>query len=65
MADTVKGNAKKIREQREDLTAVAGNLYDLVKLLMRDQTVPAMVAHRAKWKEVLLNLESIKQEVKE
>jgi len=73
MADTVESNTARIEklegliEQltgtnealREDLTNVAGIVHDLTKLLMQDKTVPALTAHRGKWKTVLEKLEVI------
>jgi len=62
MADTVKGNAKKIREMRADNAAMAGILHDLIKLMMQNHTVTALVAHRGKWLKLLDRLQAITQE---
>ena len=63
MADTIKSAMGKILVLEENLAIVTGALHDLIKLLMQDQTVHAMVAHRGKWKAIIEALESIKQEV--
>lgn len=63
MADTVKSNAAKIKQLRSDVASIASIAYDLTKLLMQDKSVPALAAHRGKWKTVLNKLETIiKQE---
>lgn len=53
---TVKENAAHIERLQSDLKAVATAAHDLTKLLMQDKSVPALQAHRGKWKKVLEDL---------
>jgi len=56
---TLKQLDARIQKQREDIKEVATSVHDLTKLLMQDHTVPALTAHRGKWKKVLQKLEAI------
>ncbi len=59
---TVKENAVEIKRLKGEIKDVAGVVHDLTKLLMADRNVPALMAHRGKWKKVLEKLDTIKQE---
>ena len=56
---TVKENAAAIERLRSDVQEMASATHDLTKLLMQDRSVPALTAHRGKWKTVLEKLHRI------
>jgi len=62
MAENIKSLTAKMDKQNINIRLLAGVQHDIIKLMMQDSTIPAMVAHRAKWKELISRLDQLSQE---
>lgn len=63
---TLQAEIEQLREEvaalttrRNDLIVTTDAIHGVLRLLMQDKTVPALTAHRAKWKAVRESLERI------
>jgi len=59
MAENIKSLAAKMERTNANIRLLAGVQHDIIKLMMQDSTIPAMVAHRAKWKGLIAQLDEL------